>query len=238
MMPPERNFLFIFSVLAGTVFSLSHMIFCLIPPPTCQGHGLNICVVLRGRRLHSAPRHCRQRCSTGFSQQQLSIFLQDHTVLCSLLLMGRHLSRGSWPGLGSCWKQPPSVSMTWASLCHCCNVCLAGVIRQTFALCKKKFPGSFWLFLMCMSLYFDVPDAAKGLGLRVRPAPPPRTGIDGQVICTESLLLFLLVRLMAKTLLFILLLIPADAETTFNFQPGSHPAMGRGHLCSTPRRDV
>lgn len=38
MMPPERNFLLFFSVLAGTVFSLSHMIFCLIPPPTCQGH--------------------------------------------------------------------------------------------------------------------------------------------------------------------------------------------------------
>lgn len=93
-------------------------------------------------------------------------------------------------------------------------------------------------FFMCLPLYFDVPDAAKGLGLRVRPVPPPCTGRDGQVICTESSLLFLLVTLLAKTLLFILLLIPADAETTFNFQPGSHPAMGKGHLCSTPRRDV
>lgn len=44
----ERNFLFIFSVLAGAIFSLSLMIFCLIPPPTCQGHGSNICMVLRG----------------------------------------------------------------------------------------------------------------------------------------------------------------------------------------------
>lgn len=113
-----------FSVLAGTVFSLSHTVFCLIPPPTCQGHGLNICVVLRGRRLWSAPGHCRQHCIPVFSQQQFSIFLQDHTVLCSFLLMGRPLSRGSWPGLGSCWEQPPAVSMTWASPYHCCNECV------------------------------------------------------------------------------------------------------------------
>lgn len=44
---------------------------------------------------------------------------------------------------------------------------------------------------MCLSLYFDVPDAAMGLGLRARPVPPPCTGIYGQVICTESSLLFL-----------------------------------------------
>lgn len=31
---------------------------------------------------------------------------------------------------------------------------------------RRKSAGSFWLFLTCFSLYFDVPDAAKGLGLR------------------------------------------------------------------------
>lgn len=63
---------------------------------TCQGHGLNICMVLRGRQLSSAPCHCQQRCISSTAVQYLP------PVLCSFLLMGRHLSRGSWPGLGSC----------------------------------------------------------------------------------------------------------------------------------------
>lgn len=88
-MPPERNFLFIFSVLAGRVFSLSHMIFCLIPPPTCQGHGFNIFMVLRGRWLSSAPHHCRQGCIAVFLQQQFNISLQEHSAHGQTSLQGQ-----------------------------------------------------------------------------------------------------------------------------------------------------
>lgn len=123
-MPPERNFPFHFFQSWQEESSACLIQFSASFLHTCQGHGLNICVVLRGRCLSSAPRHCQQHCIAVFPQQQFSIFLQDHTVLCSFLPMGRHLSRGSWPGLGSCWEQPPAVSVTWASPCHCCNECV------------------------------------------------------------------------------------------------------------------
>lgn len=100
-MPLQREISFsFFSVLAGAIFSLSLTIFCLIPPPTCQGHSSNICMVLRGRWLWSAASHSRQRCNTVFVQQQFSIFLQDHTVLCSSLLVGRPLLQGQLAWIG------------------------------------------------------------------------------------------------------------------------------------------
>lgn len=44
--------------------------------------------------------------------------------------------------------------------------------------------------------------------------------------------------ILAKTLWFGLFLLPADAETSLNFHPGSRPAVSKGHLRAAPRRDA
>lgn len=75
-----------------------------------------ICVVLGGRQLWSAARHSQQCCDTVLAPQQFGIFPQACRALRSY--------RGSWPGRGSCWEQPPAVSVTWASppcFCHECS---------------------------------------------------------------------------------------------------------------------
>jgi len=103
---------------------------------------------------------------TVSAERQVRIVLQDHTVLCSSLLAGRPLLQERLA-----WQQPPvlpghprvvSVSSVWQ-----------GSSGKHLLLVRRKSTGSFWLFLTCFSLYFGVPDAAEGLGLRARPAPSP-----------------------------------------------------------------
>lgn len=44
--------------------------------------------------------------------------------------------------------------------------------------------------------------------------------------------------ILAEMLWFGLFFLPAATETSFNFHPGTRPAVSKGHLCTVPRRDA
>lgn len=191
-MPPERNFLFIFFSLGRN--SLQPVSYDFLPHSSSYlPRTLNICVVLERAAavlctpsLPTALHHCI------FSTTVQCLPAGPHSALL-FTSHGQASLQGQLAWTGELLGAATSSQYDLASLCHWCNACVKQGSSDKHLLCaRRKSPGSFWLLLVCLSLYFDVSDAAKGLGLRTRPVPPPCTGICGQVIWTESSLLFLL----------------------------------------------